>query len=136
MKRKSLKLSSLNSPKSHHDSKPTRIQNSNLQCSMINPYPKCLVHPKPCKHPTPLTSSFSSHTHCLVTLNWVVYSSQNPNTSSLMYPSTIHPSSHTQFLMYPFKFFMNWSNGYNHLVCTRPHMAILSTRCTTKCIMT
>ncbi len=46
----------LGSPKSHHhDSKPTRIQNSNYQCSMISPYPKCLIHPKPCNHPIPLT---------------------------------------------------------------------------------
>ncbi len=22
---------------------------------MISPYPKCLLHPKPCNHPTPLT---------------------------------------------------------------------------------
>ncbi len=42
----SQKLPSLGNPKSHHpDSKPTRVQNSNLQCSMINPCPKCLVHP-------------------------------------------------------------------------------------------
>ncbi len=40
------KLPSLDSPKSHnHDSKPTKIQNSNLQCSMISLYPKCFVHP-------------------------------------------------------------------------------------------
>ncbi len=38
------------SPKSYHDeSKPTRLQNSNLQCFMISPYPNCLTHPKPCK---------------------------------------------------------------------------------------
>jgi hypothetical protein len=44
MKSFSLEFPSLGSPKSHnHDSKPTRIQNLNLQCSMINPYPKCLV---------------------------------------------------------------------------------------------
>ncbi len=37
---------SLGNPKSHHhDSKPTRIQNSKLQCSMTSPCPKCLVHP-------------------------------------------------------------------------------------------
>ncbi len=24
---------------------------------MINPYPKCLVHPKSCIHPTPLTKT-------------------------------------------------------------------------------
>jgi hypothetical protein len=42
----SLDLPSLGSPKSHHhDSKPTRFQNSNLQCSMNSPYFKCLVHP-------------------------------------------------------------------------------------------
>jgi hypothetical protein len=29
----------------HHDSKPIRIQNSKLQCSMNNPYPKCPIHP-------------------------------------------------------------------------------------------
>ncbi len=40
------KLPSLDNPKSHnHDSKPTITQNSNLQCSMINLYPKCFVHP-------------------------------------------------------------------------------------------
>ncbi len=51
-----LELPPLSNPKSHHhDSKPTRIQNSNLQCSMINPYHKCIVHPKPCNHPIPLT---------------------------------------------------------------------------------
>ncbi len=56
MKSFSPKLPSLGSPKSHnHDSKPTRIQNSNLRCSMISPYPKCLVHPKPCNHVIPLT---------------------------------------------------------------------------------
>ncbi len=50
------KLPSLGNPKSHHhDSKPTRIQNSNLQCSMISPYHKCHVHPKQCNQPTPLT---------------------------------------------------------------------------------
>ncbi len=39
-------LPSLSSPKSHHhDPKPTRIQNSNLQCSLNNPYLKCFVHP-------------------------------------------------------------------------------------------
>jgi hypothetical protein len=39
------KSSLLGSPKSqHHDSKPTRIQNSNQQCSMSSPCPKCLVH--------------------------------------------------------------------------------------------
>jgi len=49
------KLPSFGNPKSHHhDSKPTRIQNSNLQCS-ISPYPKCHVHPKQCNQPTPLT---------------------------------------------------------------------------------
>jgi hypothetical protein len=56
MKSFSLEFPSLGSPKSdNHDSKPTRIQNSNLQCSMISPYSKCLVHPKPCNHFTPLT---------------------------------------------------------------------------------
>jgi hypothetical protein len=56
MKSFSLEFLSLGSPKSdNHVSKPTRIQNSNLQCSMISPYPKCLVHPKPCNHFTPLT---------------------------------------------------------------------------------
>ncbi len=36
MKSFSLKLPYLGSPKSHdHHSKPTRIQNSNLKCSMI-----------------------------------------------------------------------------------------------------
>jgi hypothetical protein len=39
-------LPSLGSLKLHHnDSKPTRIQNSKLQCSMSSPYPKCHVHP-------------------------------------------------------------------------------------------
>ncbi len=53
----SLQVPSLGSPKSHHhDSKPTRIQNSNPHRSTINPYPKCFVHPKPCNHPTPLTN--------------------------------------------------------------------------------
>ncbi len=33
----------------------TRIQNSNLQCSMTNPYFTCLVHPKQCIQLTPLT---------------------------------------------------------------------------------
>jgi len=38
-----LELPSLGSPKSHHhDSKRTSIQNSNIQCSMINPYPDVL----------------------------------------------------------------------------------------------
>ncbi len=32
----------------------TRIQNSNLQCSMISPYPKYLIHPKQCNQPIPL----------------------------------------------------------------------------------
>ncbi len=49
-------LPPLGNPKSHHhDLKSTRIQNSNLQCSMISPYPNCLVHLKPCNHFTPLT---------------------------------------------------------------------------------
>ncbi len=55
MKKKFLKLLPLGNPKSHDDSKPTKIQNSNPECSMIRPYFKCLVHPKPCNHPTPLT---------------------------------------------------------------------------------
>jgi hypothetical protein len=38
-------------------SKPTKIQNSNQQRSMINPYLKCLVHSKSCTHPTPLIST-------------------------------------------------------------------------------
>jgi hypothetical protein len=42
----SLNFSSLGSMESyHHDSKPTRIQNSKLQCSINSPYPKCHVHP-------------------------------------------------------------------------------------------
>jgi len=36
-----LELSSLGSPY-HHDSKRTKIENSNIQCSMINPYPNVL----------------------------------------------------------------------------------------------
>jgi hypothetical protein len=41
-----LDFPSLGNPNSyHHDSKPTKIQNSYLQCSMSRPYPKCLVHP-------------------------------------------------------------------------------------------
>jgi len=56
MKSFSLDVLFLGNPKSHnHDSKPTRIQNSNLWCSMISPYLKCLVHSKPCNHFTPLT---------------------------------------------------------------------------------
>ncbi len=52
------KLPSFGSPKSHHhDSKPTRIQNSNTLCSTISPYHKCLVHPKPCNQFTPLNKS-------------------------------------------------------------------------------
>jgi hypothetical protein len=39
-------LLSLGGPKlHHHDSKPTKIQNSKLQCSMTSPCPKCHVHP-------------------------------------------------------------------------------------------
>jgi hypothetical protein len=39
-------LPSLGNTKSHHhDSKPTRIQNSKLQCSMNNPCSECHVHP-------------------------------------------------------------------------------------------
>ncbi len=46
MKSFSEDLPSLGNPKSHHhESKPTKIQNSNLQCSMSSPYSKCLVHP-------------------------------------------------------------------------------------------
>ncbi len=48
MKFFSQEVLSLSSPRSHHhNSKPTRIQHSNLQCSMINSYSKCLVCPKP-----------------------------------------------------------------------------------------
>jgi hypothetical protein len=28
---------------------------------MINPYPKCLIHPKQCNHPTPLTHVKKDH---------------------------------------------------------------------------
>jgi len=48
----------LGNPKSfHYDSKLTRIQNSNQRSSLISPYFKCLVHPRPCNHPIPLTLS-------------------------------------------------------------------------------
>jgi hypothetical protein len=66
----SLDLPPLGSLKSHHhDLKPTWIQESNLQCSMINPYPNYLAHPKPCNHPTFLTLSplyFGFHVATLI----------------------------------------------------------------------
>jgi hypothetical protein len=59
----------LGNAKSHnHDSKPIKIQNSNLQCSMINPYPKCLVHLKPYNHFTPLTLPLLYFGFCLQNL--------------------------------------------------------------------
>ncbi len=42
--------------------KTTRIQNSNQQSSLINPYPNCLIHPKSHIHFTPSTKfDLSSH---------------------------------------------------------------------------
>jgi hypothetical protein len=53
MKSFSPSLPPLCNPKSHHhDSKPTRIQYSNQQCS---PYPKCFVHPNHVIILSPLT---------------------------------------------------------------------------------